>query len=201
MHEDAPAITHLLVDYGGVVSRPQPAGAIDRLARIAGLDTATMERRYWEHRPGYDLGSTAAAYWARVLDRPVDGDALGELIDVDVAGWSHLDPATLDVLGAARRRGLRLTLLSNAPHELARVVRDMPAVTGIFGDLLFSAELGAVKPDPAAFHAALEGTGTRAGETLFVDDRAANAEAAAALGMRAVRFTTAGGLARALDGA
>ena len=46
------------------------------------------------------------------------------------------------------------------------------------------------KPDPAIYRYVLKKLGTRPGETLFLDDKLVNVEAARALGMKALEFTT-----------
>jgi FMN phosphatase YigB (HAD superfamily) len=46
------------------------------------------------------------------------------------------------------------------------------------------------KPDPAIYRYTLEKLGVRPEETLFIDDRQENVEAATALGMKALLFTT-----------
>jgi FMN phosphatase YigB (HAD superfamily) len=46
------------------------------------------------------------------------------------------------------------------------------------------------KPDPAIFRHVLKELDTRPEETLFIDDKLINIEAARALGMKAVEFTT-----------
>jgi len=53
---------------------------------------------------------------------------------------------------------------------------------------VFSHEVGLLKPDPAIFQHALQKYGLTAERTVFVDDIAANADAARRLGMKAVHF-------------
>ncbi|MDQ1429140.1 MAG: putative hydrolase of the superfamily, partial [Acidimicrobiaceae bacterium] len=58
-----------------------------------------------------------------------------------------------------------------------------------FKPRIFSCRLRAVKPEPAAFTAALAVLGCEPGEVVFFDDRQANVAAAAELGLRATLFT------------
>jgi FMN phosphatase YigB (HAD superfamily) len=46
------------------------------------------------------------------------------------------------------------------------------------------------KPDPAIYQLVLERLGTRPEETLFIDDKQANIDAARALGLVAIQFST-----------
>ncbi|WP_028660659.1 HAD-IA family hydrolase [Nocardioides insulae] len=72
------------------------------------------------------------------------------------------------------------------PHAPATfdVVRLLHGVT-------VSGEVGLAKPDPAIYRIAIDRSGLRPDELLFVDDRAENVAAAAAVGLDAVRFTGA----------
>jgi putative hydrolase of the HAD superfamily len=110
----------------------------------------------------------------------------------------RLNHAVLDVLADARRRGIRVSLLSNAPHALADAVSAHNAFTD-FNHLVFSARIGLAKPDPAVFRATLDRLGVAPADVLFVDDRAENVAAAAAVGLQTCRFTDAGQLGRRLS--
>jgi putative hydrolase of the HAD superfamily len=180
----------LLVDYGGVITRPQPAASVRAMAALVAVHEPTFSRRYWAHRPAHDRGVEAQAYWSAVAGRElVDERVVDQLVRIDVASWSHLNEATLDVLRAARGNGTSLSILSNAPHEMASALRSHPAFV-IFDHLIFSSEIGVVKPNPSAFRAALERLACLPDEVLFIDDRPDNVEAAITLGLRALLFTS-----------
>ncbi len=189
MHQ--PATPALLVDYGEVISEPQPAEAIEAMASLAGLEVPEFVQRYWQHRPFYDAGADAHAYWSEVVGfEELQDRTLEQLIRVDMASWSHLNEETLELLADAHRRGHSLSLLSNAPHELASVLSDLPALA-FFDHLIFSARLGVTKPDPAVFAAAVRQLGRRPREILFIDDRPANVKGAIEAGLRALHFISA----------
>ncbi|MEU4220356.1 HAD-IA family hydrolase [Actinoplanes sp. NPDC026623] len=179
---------HLLLDFGEVISLAQPAGEVAELAALAGLPVGEFSRRYWVNRPAYDAGGSALAYWTEIIGAAPGGDRLRRLIERDVASWLHLNPEMLRLLDAVHAAGTPVSLLSNAPRELARALDRHADLKG-FGHLLFSADLALVKPDPAIFAAALAALGAGPGDVVFVDDRRANIEAAAALGIRGILFT------------
>jgi 2-haloacid dehalogenase/putative hydrolase of the HAD superfamily len=76
--------------------------------------------------------------------------------------------------------------------------RDIVACSPVFGRLagaVVSAAEGIVKPDPAIFRLACDRFGLAPEALLFVDDSAANIEAAGALGFRTHHFTDPAALA------
>jgi len=59
-----------------------------------------------------------------------------------------------------------------------------------FDALVWSFEHGMAKPDPAIYRLVLEKLNVRPDESLFLDDKLLNVEAAQTLGMKAIQFTT-----------
>jgi len=58
-----------------------------------------------------------------------------------------------------------------------------------FDVLVWSFQLRMAKPAPAIYRHTLHELGTRPEESLFLDDRPVNVEAARALGMQAIQFS------------
>jgi putative hydrolase of the HAD superfamily len=182
---------HLLVDFGEVISEAQPTVAVKGMAALVGLPAGEFEERYWTFRAPYDRGLSAHEYWEEVIGRSVHGAELKELRRLDLESWTHLNFATITALRDAYRRGAHLTLLSNAPHDLAKEVGRYAVLTQIFSMLLFSAELRLAKPSAEIFDVALSLAETTPEDTLFIDDRVENLRAAEALGICTHHFTTA----------
>ena len=190
----------LLVDYGETISTRLPADTVNDLAALAGLQRDEFLHRYWQARPAYDLGQPPATYWSHVLDR--DPDDLAPVVDrltrTDVHGWLRLNSLTLStLLTHARRSGVRLALLSNAPEPLAAAI-ERCYWSRRFTHRFYSCRLRQAKPDPAAFTTVLTQLDADPRDVLFVDDRAANTLAAAELGMPTITFTSASALGREL---
>jgi putative hydrolase of the HAD superfamily len=81
-------------------------------------------------------------------------------------------------------------LLSNIPEELAVDFEARHPWFDVFSVRGYSSRIGAAKPDPATFRWMLDRLGAEPGDTAFIDDRPENVAAAAALGIRAVHFST-----------
>jgi FMN phosphatase YigB (HAD superfamily) len=136
-------------------------------------------------RGEYDL----AGYLARVHD------AHGWSLDADTfiaarEASTRLDLSMLVLLMRLESQA-RLAVFSNngawiAEHA-ARIVAPLHQLFP--GRIVCSGQLGLSKPDPAAFLACVERLGATPGETLFIDDKAANAGGARDAGLDAVHFT------------
>ncbi|RCV49585.1 HAD family hydrolase [Marinitenerispora sediminis] len=180
----------MVFDYGEVVSEPPSAEARARLERLADAPAAEFWSAYWAERPPYDAGLAASEYWRRVAARlgaEWDLARVQRLAAADLDSWLRVAPASAATLRRLAARGVRLALLSNAPHALAGALRADPVLEG-FDALFFSCDLGACKPDPAVYRRVLAELGTPAERTLFVDDREENVLAAKRLGIDAHHY-------------
>lgn len=187
----------LLIDFGEVISTAQPDADVAAMAGVADLPLDEFRARYWAGRAAYDRGASALGYWTAVLGHQPSGAQLRRLVRQDVASWLHVDPAMSALLERVHAAGVPVSLLSNAPRELARVL-ERHAALKLFTHRLFSADLGLVKPDPAVFTVALGVLRAEARDVVFVDDRIDNIAAAAALGLRTHHFTGTPACLRAL---
>jgi len=107
-------------------------------------------------------------------------------------------PGTAAIVEELRARGVRLLGLTNWSAELFGHAAPAAPAIGLLEDVLVSGEVGLVKPDPAIFVLAAQRFALDPARTLFVDDSAANVEAAAGTGYDAIVFTGADALRAAL---
>ncbi|MFN2298235.1 MAG: HAD family hydrolase [Anaerolineales bacterium] len=99
-------------------------------------------------------------------------------------------PGMPELLGRLHERGNILYGISNSSCEKFPILRKNFAFLRLFSDILLSGEVGVNKPDPRIFLMFLKRTGLSREEVLFIDDTAANVEAARRLGWDAVIFTS-----------
>lgn len=181
----------LILDFGEVLTRPQPAQVVERMARLAGLAPDRFSARYWQHRLAYDGGLPAAEYWQRVLEG-VDGlpeGVVAELIEADALSWSDFRDEVWDLARAFRARGGRTAMLSNGVAEIVARVRVARPLETWFDTVVVSCEIGRCKPDPEIYRVCVERLGVPAELTLFVDDRPENLAGAESIGLRTLHFT------------
>ncbi len=133
-----------------------------------------------------DLRSRCAALLAQGLAREV---SVPEMMDaIRFRAFDDAAPA----LGELRGRGLRLVVVSNWDYALPEVLERV-GLLGLLDRVVTSASVGAAKPDPAIFRAALEVAGCGAAAALHVGDSGeedvAGAESA---GIRAILLDRSG---------
>ena len=110
------------------------------------------------------------------------GPRFGETIPGPIPGM----PALVAELDAA---GVALYAITNFSGEFWKPFRAREAALfDRFRDIVVSGDEQLMKPAPALYRLALERFGLAAEDVVFVDDNAANVEAAAQLGIHAILF-------------
>jgi putative hydrolase of the HAD superfamily len=188
------ALRAVVFDYGIVLTGPPDAAAHDALLRITGLPVDRFEPLYWADRPAYDEGKlTGTAFWQKFLRAaglPPNQAMVEELNRWDQRLWTVENPIMLAWQLALKQRSLLTAILSNMGDDvLASVEREFDWIHR-FDVLVWSCQLGVVKPNPELYRHALAKLGTQPEETLFIDDKRPNIEAARALGIQAIQFSS-----------
>jgi putative hydrolase of the HAD superfamily len=194
----------VIFDYGGVLASHQTEDDKRRLAKLAGVPSERFAELYWADRARYDRGDISAVeYWHEIGRQagklPTD-EGITRIIDCDCRSWMRFNREMYVFAHELSRRGIRIAILSNMPRELGEAIyADGFGFSG-FDPVTLSYEVRAAKPQPAIYNDCLQGIGTRAGETLFLDDRAENVSAAQALGIQAIEFTHPEEMLKRLNG-
>jgi len=184
----------VVFDYGMVLTGlPDPA-AHTRMLQLTGLPVARFEPLYWADRHAYDEGKmTGLEMWqklARDGGLTLPADVLDELNQCDGRMWSTVNPAMVAWARALKQKGLLIGILSNMGDHVQETLCRTHAWIQEFDVLVWSYLLKIAKPDPAIYHHMLAKLGTMPEETLFIDDKLINIEAAQAVGMKAIQFST-----------
>ena len=177
-----------------VLTGPPDAAAHAEMRRITGLDTERFESLYWADRHAYDEGKlTGIGFWQKLVSDArlnLPASAIEELNQWDARMWTTVNPTMLAWQQQLKARGLLTGILSNIGDSVLASLQREFAWLSQFDALVWSYQLGIAKPDPAIYRHLLDELGTAAAETLFIDDRRVNVEAARALGMKSLEFTT-----------
>jgi 2-haloacid dehalogenase len=105
---------------------------------------------------------------------------------------------SVQILVELHAAGIPLYGLTNWSQELFPVARDRFDFLGLFEDIIVSGEEGVAKPDPEIFEILRERTGHELTACIFIDDSAANIEAAGQAGLDTILFTDTGHLRKDL---
>jgi putative hydrolase of the HAD superfamily len=188
------ALRAVVFDYGMVLTGPQDPEAHAALMRITGLPLDRFESLYWADRHAYDEGKlTGLAFWQKFLRQaglPPDQKRVEELNQWDARMWTTQNPAMLAWQQQLKQRGLLTAILSNMGDNVLENMERTFDWLPRFDVLVWSYQVRMAKPAPAIYRLVLKRLGTRPEETLFLDDRPVNVEAARALGMLAFDFST-----------
>jgi putative hydrolase of the HAD superfamily len=184
----------VVFDYGMVLTGLPNQQAHAAMLEITGLAPKRFEELYWADRHAYDEGKlSGVTFWqkfARDSGLSLTSSDLEQLNAQDVLMWTTQNPAMVAWQQQLRAAGLRTAILSNMGDTVLASIEKEFAWLGNFDVLVWSFQLGIAKPDPAIYRHVLEKLGTRPEETMFIDDKRVNVEAAEALGMMGFEFTT-----------
>jgi len=184
----------VVFDFGLVLSGQPNMEAHAAMVRISGLSLDRFETYYWADRLAYDQGTLSGLhFWqnfVRDAGLKLHPSTVDELNRLDALYWTTQDPAMLAWQAELKKRGLLTGILSNMGDSVLASLEKHFDWLPNFDVLVWSFQLGMIKPDPAIYHHLLNRLGTRPEETLFIDDRHANVEAAQKLGIHAIEFTT-----------
>jgi FMN phosphatase YigB (HAD superfamily) len=188
-------------DIGGVLltngwDKDQRAGVLGRL----GVNVADYESRhdaanfYWER----GLSTAEHFFNQTVFTKPRDF-TFEELWRQVCAESKILHPDCFDILGAlAADERFKVATLNNESRELNDYRLCAFRLRAYFDYFICSGYVHEMKPDSAIYRSAIEISGYRPEQTLFIDDKQENCEAAMELGMQAIRFESPAQLKDAL---
>lgn len=183
------SIRAVCFDFGGVIMRTVDPAPRQRLAERLGLPLKTLFSVIFDSESARlaSLGQVnAEQHWHQAMRElhlsPQDAEAFaaeffqGDILDMDLVDFIR-----------SLRPAYRTALISNAWSDL-REFMTRQQIADAFDELIISAEVGVMKPDPRIYHLALERLNVVPQEAVFLDDFPENVDAARAIGMHAIHF-------------
>ena len=187
----------VVFDYGEVMSVSPTEADRAVIIEIAGVEPEPFWQSYWSHRDALDRGSMSVpVYWATIASETGASwhpSTVQQLWVADFRSWISVEPGTIDLIAELSEGGTRIALLSNAGFDFAAPFRHSPMAV-YFERMFVSAEMDAIKPDPAIYLEVAEGLGIEPAQMVFIDNKVINTDAAAALGATVHHFTSVEGL-------
>jgi len=185
-------IKALMVDVDGVVVvQAEPSGWSTHMERDLGLAPARLQAAFFAPHFG-DIVHGRAALRDRLS--PVLAQIAPHLTAESlIAYWfekaAHLNHGLLAQIDALRAAGLKAHLATVQEHERADYLWTGLALKDHFDAIHYAADLGWAKPAAEFFQACETRSGFAPDEIFFIDDKAANVDAARALGWHAAVWT------------
>lgn len=179
----------MVFDYGRVLSLPPSDADWAALASAAGLELPMLMQRYWQFRDGYDRKEVKAAeYWAQVARHELAENEVTELIAMDDAQWTRVNPEMLQLARQLKECGVKIAILSNMQSDMLRVMRAKFDWLPEFDVQMYSCEVGMVKPKTEVYLECARRLGVEPAACLFLDDKQPNVTGAEKAGMHALLF-------------
>ncbi len=191
---------NVVFDLGGVVVRYDRAALLAELYRDPAVHAAVragIERHIdW---PALDRGTLdeadAVAHAAAACG--VEAHELGRFMERMAVAWTPV-AETVALLHRLRSADHALFCLSNMHPPSIRYMEEAFDFWPVFTGRVISCRIGLCKPDPEIYAHLLERYALDARDTVFIDDLDVNLAAAAAFGIRTIRFDDAAQCAGAL---
>jgi putative hydrolase of the HAD superfamily len=185
-------INAVILDYGEVLCHRASDEEFSRMAKVFGADKNSFRALWEKNRGAFDRGDISAeAYWTALAadaGSGIDDDQLLQIYEWDIEMWANVNAQMVQWLRRLRQGGIKTGLLSNMHPAMITHLRENFDWLDLFDFMTFSAEVRLIKPDAAIYNHTLRGLGAKAEETLFIDDREINVQAAQDLGIHAVQF-------------
>lgn len=189
----------IIFDLGRVIVPFDFDRGFQLMAERTGLTVADVRQRIQalDCMIPYESGQLSNADFVRLV-----GGAVGREFDVadfQLIWGSIFFPETLipeSLLQSLKAAGYRLVLLSNTNDLHFSFIQERYPLLRHFDEYVLSHRVGALKPDPRIYAAALAAAQCDGAECFFTDDIPAYVEGARAAGIHAEPFT---GLAPLLD--
>ena len=192
----------IIFDFGNVLLRWDPRRLFQRHfpAGPQAVDAFMAEIGFVDWHLEQDRGRLFAdAVAERTAKFPQYADILADYDSHYMDAVVEAITGSVEILEKLKQAGYPLYGLSNYPTEKFVLTRQRYPFFGWFDAIVISGEVRLLKPDPAIFHLLLEKIGQPPQECVFIDDLAANVNAARHLGMTAIQFHSPEQLAHELD--
>ncbi|MFA5873515.1 MAG: HAD family phosphatase [Anaerolineales bacterium] len=183
------SIRAIFIDFGGVIVRTEDKGPRIRQAEHLGMTSRDLEKIIFESETSQRASTgeiPEEAHWQAVAEALGVSRQESDKITAEFFSGDRVDAALLDFLRSLRPER-KVGLISNAWSGL-RTFITRQKIDDVFDEMIISAEIGLIKPDPRIYRLALEKLDALPEESVFLDDVLVNVEAARSVGMSAIQF-------------
>lgn len=176
---------NVVFDLGRVVFAQDPAKSTAEFKQFFSYVSLTPMPQFWTD---YDMGVLSFDQVAEELAayRGVEPEFARDMITIAIGKQETIHP-TEKLIDELKAAGYKLYVLSNMSREFIDFLRKQKVYENFDGDVV-SCEVGIVKPMPEIYDLLLKRFDLDPAETIFIDDRKENVDAAAAKGIVTFHF-------------
>lgn len=184
-------IRAVIFDLGGVILRTDDPAPRQLLAERLGYTYAELDSIVFNNPISQKAErglATPEQVWGEIGQKlQIPDHEVAYFLREFFAG-DTVDKTLIQFIGQIHAQHQTALLSNTWRKDLDRYIKEDLHFPDIFDLVISSAKIGIAKPDARIFQLTLQTLGVRPDEAIFVDDNRANIEAAAQLGMQAIRF-------------
>ena len=180
----------VLCDLGGVAVDVESDRLMHQVSQLTGQSFEEVQAAVYHQDLllPFELGHIRAQDYYQGLQKSLK---LRWTYDQFARAWTEIfreNIETTAILSRLKKRHRIFALTNTNILHLDYIRRTVPSLSEIFEGWIASCDVGLRKPDPQIYRHALQLTGARAEQTIYIDDRPEMVEAGKGAGLIAIRF-------------
>jgi len=181
----------VVFDWGNVIGFSDRSVVVNFMCESFHFSESEFESANLEKRKAMKAGKSDTDFWLEFANRkgihlPKDWVQQYTTTLKESVG---ADPTMYVLIEELKESGIRIGMLSNIDDRYTKLIRDFGFYEP-FDPCLLSCEMGLEKPDPKAYELLLKALNLPPKEIVFIDDKVENVEAAKAMGIDAILYTS-----------
>jgi epoxide hydrolase-like predicted phosphatase len=183
-------IQAVIFDLGGVLVRTEDRTPRTSLAERLGLTYIELGELVFDSQSSHQAMRgeiTTEEHWDTVRKKLGLSKEEYPRVPLEFWGGDKLDEDLVNYLRGLRPQ-YKTALLSNAWDDLRQMIEEVWDFADAFDQIVISAEVGMVKPEPPIYEMVVADLDVKPGEAVFVDDFPENVAGAKAVGLEAIQF-------------
>lgn len=173
----------VIFDIGRVLVHWNPHAVVHGIAQISRAPEAEIEALL--HEISHEIGTGrmgAQAFHQHLVERAGTDDRWDTFYQAYCSGLAR-DEIGLSYAGDLWQRGVPVGVVSNTNAIHVEWLREQVPEFSRWQPVIYSSDVGLLKPDPAIYRLVMERVGIAPQDALFVDDLEENVAGAQAIGM------------------
>lgn len=181
-------IKTIFFDWGGTYATGSVTAFVKKACTILGISRRQLEKSDVLFDPDYNKGKIPIEeFFRRYFGAPISEQQMKQIIAAWKSTWNP-EPEMVDLVHELEKK-YRLGVLSNSDPVNFKMGKEKGWYSH-FDVFVLSHELGLAKPEKEIYLAAIQKSGCKAEEILFIDDQKSCLKTAEKLGMKTILFSS-----------